>query len=405
MNLLRVFIPFALGYFLSYLFRVINAVIAPDLIRELGLDAADLGLMTSAYFLTFAAFQLPLGILLDRFGPRRTEAALLIFAALGAFVFAGATSASGLIVGRALIGFGVSACLMAAFKAYVMWAPSERLPLVNGLQMAAGGLGALAGTVPVEMVLAVTGWRGLFNILGVAAALIAVVISITVPKRGDHQAKETLKSQLRGVAAVFTNPFFWRVAPLTVASQSAFLSIQSLWSGPWLRDVAGLSRAEVADHLFLIAAAMISGFVFIGGLAERLSRLGIKPLAVAVSGICLFIATQAALALQWTEWSLALWVLFGFFGTTGILPYTVLSQSFPPGLAGRVITGLNLLVFAAAFLAQWMIGAVIDLWPATDTGYGAEGYRAGFGMMLAFQAAALVWFAVFRKKPKQNSGG
>ncbi len=88
MILARVFVPFACGYFLSYLYRVINAVIAPDLVAELRLDAAELGFLTSTYFLTFALFQLPLGMLLDRFGPRRTEAALLMFAALGAFVFA-----------------------------------------------------------------------------------------------------------------------------------------------------------------------------------------------------------------------------------------------------------------------------------------------------------------------------
>ena len=128
MIFLRVFIPFALGYFLSYLFRVVNNVIAPDLVADLGLDAADLGLLTSTYFLTFAAFQLPLGILLDRFGPRRTEAALLVFAGLGAFLFAIAESTIGLIVGRAFIGFGVSACLMAAFKAFGMWVAPGRTP-------------------------------------------------------------------------------------------------------------------------------------------------------------------------------------------------------------------------------------------------------------------------------------
>ena len=162
MILFRVFVPFALGYFLSYLYRVVNAVIAPDLVRDVGLDANHLGLLTSAYFLTFAAFQLPLGILLDRLGPRRTEAALLLIAAAGAFVFASAESAAGLIAGRALIGLGVSACLMAAFKAFVVWFPSQRLPLVNGCQMAAGGLGALAATAPVEAALAFTDWRGVF---------------------------------------------------------------------------------------------------------------------------------------------------------------------------------------------------------------------------------------------------
>ncbi|SVC78146.1 uncharacterized protein METZ01_LOCUS331000, partial [marine metagenome] len=116
----RVFLPFALGYFISYFFRNVNAIIEADLVRDLGFSAAGLGLLTSVYFISFASFQLPLGLLLDRFGPRRTESTLLLFAALGALVFSQADSLGGLIFGRLLIGFGVSACLMASFKAYVL---------------------------------------------------------------------------------------------------------------------------------------------------------------------------------------------------------------------------------------------------------------------------------------------
>ncbi len=397
MTFVRIFLPFAFGYFLSYLYRVVNAVIAPDLVRDLGLDAAGLGLLTSAYFLTFAAFQLPLGILLDRFGPRRTEAGLLLFAAAGGLVFSQAETTFGLIAGRALIGFGVSACLMAAFKAFVMWFPSERLPLVNGIQMAAGGLGALTGTVPVEAALGFVDWRTMFVAVAGVTVAASVLIYTVVPERPADRPRTSFGDQLRGVGAVFSSPVFWRIAPPAIATQAAFLSIQSLWAGPWLKDVGGLDRAGVAEHLLLIAVAMIAGFLGIGAAAERLSRRGVGTATVAAWACTAFIVVQAAIVFRWTDAVLPLWMAFGFLGTTAIVFYAALSQSFPAHLAGRANTGLNVLVFSAAFGAQWGIGAVIDLWPAAaDGGYAADAYATAFGVLLVPQVLALIWFAVFR---------
>lgn len=398
MIVLRVFLPFALGYFLSYLLRVVNAIIAPDLIRDIGLDASDLGLMTSIAFLVFGAFQLPLGILLDRFGPRRTETVLLVVAAGGAFLFATAQSLAGLLAGRALIGLGTSACLMAAFKAYVLWFPRERLPLVNGFQMAAGGLGALAGTAPIEMALGLTDWRGLFGVFGVLALAIAGGLFLAVPEKAEQAAGSGLREQLRGVRQVFTSRAFWDAAPATLTSQGSFLAIQSLWIGPWLADVAGLGREVLATHLLGVAAAMVAGYILLGSAAGRLSRLGVTPLTLAGGGMTLFALTQLALLLSPPPVALWLWPLFGFFGTAGIVTYAALSQSFRPALAGRVITGLNVLTFSTAFAAQWGIGAVINLWPAAPGGgYAPDGYRSAFAIMLGLQAAALAWFWIRRR--------
>ena len=400
---LRVFIPFALGYFLSDLYRVVNAVLAPDLASELGIGPSELGLLTAAYFITFAAFQLPLGVLLDRFGPRKIESFLLIFAAAGAFVFSRAESVSGLIIGRALIGFGVSACLMAAFKAFVLWFRQERLPLINGIQMAAGGFGALTATAPVEAALGVTDWRGVFFILSIITLAVAAAVFLVVPEKKIKQNGDSIKEQLRGIIQVFSSLTFWRIAPLTVMSQAAFLAIQGLWSGPWLRDVAGFEREMIARVLLMIAAAMVTGFILMGAAAERLSRLGIKPIVIAVAGITAFMITQGLLTLEVTSWSRTLWVLFGIFGTTGIIPYAVLSQSFPLHLSGRVNTGVNLLVFIAAFSAQWGIGAIINLWPDTAAGgYAPAGYQAGFAMMLCLQVIALLWFVAASIRMNRN---
>lgn len=400
---LRVFIPFALGYFLSYLYRVVIAVLAPDLASELGIGPSELGLLTAAYFITFAAFQLPLGVLLDRFGPRKIESFLLIFAAAGAFVFSKAESVSGLVIGRALIGFGVSACLMAAFKAFVLWFRRERLPLINGIQMAAGGFGALTATAPVEAALGVTDWRGIFFILSIITLAVAAAVFFVVPEKKIEQHGDSIKEQIQGIIQVFSSLTFWRIAPLTVMSQAAFLAIQGLWSGPWLRDVAGFERDMIARVLLMIAVAMVTGFILMGAAAERLSRLGIKPIVIAVAGMTAFMITQGLLTLEVTSWSRTLWVLFGIFGTTGIIPYAVLSQSFPLHLSGRVNTGVNLLVFIAAFSAQWGIGAIINLWPGTAAGgYAPAGYQAGFAMMLCLQVIALLWFVAASIRMDRN---
>jgi MFS family permease len=396
MTILRVFLPFAAGYFLSYLYRVVNAVIAPDLIADTGIGPSELGLLTAIYFITFASFQLPLGVLLDRFGPRKVEAVLLLLAALGAFIFAGGDGLTGLVVGRALIGLGVSACLMAAFKAYTLWFPKEKWPLINGLQMAAGGLGALTATAPVEAALRITDWRGVFMALALLTLLAAVAVFVIVPeKRSVGGNKESLHEQLQGIREVFTNRVFWRTAPLTTASQAAFMAVQGLWAGPWLTHIGKLGRTEVAGVLFWVAVAMVAGFILLGTLAERLSRKGMSVATTAVIGMTLFMVVQLLLLLNPVGWLFPLWLAFGFLGTSGVIAYSALSQSFPVHLSGRVTTALNLLVFVAAFVGQWAIGAIIGYYRATATQPpSAEGFNAGFGLLLVLEAAGLIYYFI-----------
>ena len=166
-----VLLPFAAGYYLSYVFRTINALIAGTLTQELSLSAADLGLLTSVYFLAMAAVQLPLGALLDRHGPRRVQSVCLLFAAAGATVFASAEGLSGLMLGRALIGVGVATALMASLKAIVLWFPKERIAVANGWVVMLGALGAVTATLPAEPLVTELGWRGLFGVLAAATAL------------------------------------------------------------------------------------------------------------------------------------------------------------------------------------------------------------------------------------------
>lgn len=398
LTIFRVFLPFAAGYFISYLYRVVNAVIAPDLITDIGVSPSALGLLTATYFITFASFQLPLGVLLDRFGPRKVEALLLFFAALGAFVFARAENLADLITGRALIGFGVSACLMAAFKAYTLWFSRDKWPLVNGFQMAAGGLGALAATSPVQATLQFTDWRGVFMGLALVTFLTAVAVFFIVPEKKIEGSGESLHNQLRGIREIFTSRTFWRTAPLATTSQAAFLAIQGLWAGPWLTHVAGFERPEVARLLFWVAGAMIAGFIGLGTLAERLSKRGISVGTTAVTCMALFMIVQLVLIFGPIDYCVPIWFAFGFFGTSAIISYSSLSQSFPVHLSGRVTTAINLLVFLTAFGGQWAIGVIIDLFTKAEKSLAPEGFTVGFSLLLLLQFAGFIYYIYAGRK-------
>ena len=399
LTLFRVFLPFAAGYFISYVYRVVNAVIAPDLVADIGVGPSALGLLTATYFISFASFQLPLGVLLDRFGPRKVETVLLFFAALGAFIFARAESLAGLVTGRALIGFGVSACLMAAFKAYTLWFPRDKWPLVNGFQMAAGGLGALAATSPIEASLQFTDWRGVFMVLALLTLLTAAAVFLIVPEKRGKVTGETLQNQMRGIRQIFTSRKFWRTAPLTTMSQAAFLSIQGLWAGPWLTHVAGFDRTEVARLLFWVAVAMIGGFISLGSIAERLSKRGISVATTAVTGMTFFMVIQLLLIIAPIGWCIPLWLAFGFLGTSGIIAYSALSQSFPIHLSGRVTTAINLLVFITAFASQWTIGGIIGFFSNGETALSPRGFTVGFILILLLELiGALHYFMAGRKQ-------
>ena len=405
MFLLRIFAPFAFGYFLSQLLRSVNAIIASDLVVEMSLDASILGLLTSAYFFAFALAQLPVGLALDRFGPRRTEALLLVVAAAGSFLFATAESVHGLIIGRALIGLGVSACLMASFKAFVVWAPTERLPFLNGAVMTAGALGSLTATAPVEWALSLTDWRGVFEALAIASFVIATLIVFLVREKRTPGSRESFGESFVALKAVFTSRVFWSIVPLSVAHQGTYLSIQSLWAGPWLRDVAELDRTGVAENLLVLAVGMALGFLTFGYLSGRLERQGVPILTTWVCAHLVFLGAQLGLVLQWVHAAILLWFAFGFFGATGMLSYVILTKRFPFELAGRVNTSLNLIVFSGAFLFQSGVGAIIHaVGNQTAERYSPAGYRLAFGVVLLIEISALAWLLATAKWRKLPTG-
>jgi MFS family permease len=406
----RVVLIFAAAYVLSYAFRAINAVIAPALMEDLQLSNADLGLLTSAYFLGFASMQLPLGSWLDKYGARRTESALLLFAALGAAIFAMSSTLTGLWIGRAMIGVGVSSCLMAPLKAYRVWYPAERQSQLGSWMLVFGTCGALTTTMPVAAILPIISWRGVFWIMsGLILLATALLFFRLKPIETEINAKQLASQRdnatgdtallATGYREIFARPYFRRMALLGAIHQGGFMAMQTLWAGPWMVRVLGLSLDQTSQVLFLFNFTLLLSYLVLSWWAPRYVSFNDKPgipVLQAVSiGLAGAVIVQALMVFYVTSWSWILWVPFAILVTVTTLAQMHVSLAFPPQQAGRANSAFNLTLFIGAFSIQWGIGLLIDLfmmqgWSQSDA------MRLSWGLYVLLQLAVLIVFVKSR---------
>lgn len=393
----RIFVVFAIGYFLSYSFRSLGPLIAPELARELSLNARELGLLGSTYFLAFFLAQAPIGIAMDRFGPARVNGVLFIAAALGSAIFAVGHDMVTLSIGRALIGLGVAGALMTSFKAFVIWYDPRHREVLTGAVTAVGGLAAMLSATPAEWLMRQSDWRGLFWLLVACSGLAALLLFTAVPGDGGRPAATGGEGAVGGYGHVLGSRIFIAYAPLAFFGSGGFSAIQSLWAGPWLVEVAGLSRPRAAEVLFVYGFALFAGNLAVGAIGSRLqSRPGasrlwyIGSLAVAAVSLCTIITNAfPASSLPWLAYGITL--------GASMLAYPALTRAFPAAITGRVVTSYNMVMFLGGFVLQFGLGAVIQA--LVDGGWARpQAYQGAFAMLLAAQLAALTWFVVASRR-------
>ena len=399
------FMPFAAGFFITFVFRNTNAIISKDLALELDLNAADLGFLTSAYFLAFAFMQIPAGVLLDRYGPRRVVVSLLAIAASGAYLFAVAESLVTLTIARALIGIGVSACLMGAFKAFALWFPLDRLASLNGWVIAAGGLGALASTVPVDVATHLFGWRPMFIGLAGSAVLIGIWMFVAVPEKGSTGPQESWTGQFQRVGTILTTRTFWQIGLPMATVQAIYQANFGLWLVPWLMDTNGLDRATAAQWLFWMALASTIGAIAYGTGGDYLATRGISRITLYKAGTTIAVLAYFAQLIDFPG-RLAVLILYAFGAIAPTLAYALLTVRFPRAMSGRVTTAVNMTMFACIFLAQWGVGAMLRMFSTIDDRYSATAYNTAFLVLGFFQLIALVWLLCLANDvPHSNAKG
>ena len=402
-----VFLAFAAAYFCSTLVRAITATLSPVLTQEFSLHARDLGLLAGGYFLGFAATQLPLGAWLDRYGPKRVILCFLGLAVLACLAFSMATSFSGLLLARIAMGMGVSACLMAPLTGYRRWFDAGTLLRANSWMLMTGSLGMLASTLPVQWLVPLTGWRPLFWILAGLVVLAMVAIAWVVPSW--HGATTPVLADAAedsptapSYAPIWRSRYFRKMAPVAFFHYGGVIAIQTLWAGPWMVRVAGYSPLEAATGLFWINASMLLTFLLWvlvnpwlashGWSANRLITWG-APLSMMV--LAVNIAAGAD-----TGW--AGWALFCVCASVLGLAQPAVGMAFPQALAGRALSGYNLVIFAGVFVMQWGIGLLIDVFRATGLAEMAS-FQAALTVVLCCSIASYVFFLGAKADPTRDN--
>ena len=397
---LTIILPFGLGYFIATAFRNVNAILAHPIKHEMGLDAHEFGFVTSMFVLTFALVQLPLGILLDRWGARLTQVVFFSIAVTGAIVFGIAPNLWVLALGRALLGIGMAGGLMAAFKAVSDGLPKDKIPLYNGIILAAGGLGALFATTPSKLIETHFGWRDLCYLFGILTLGVTLLIALLGPKRqktSGAPAASGLWQQVRTLGTIYKSGYFWRITPIFVTTLGGFIAMQGLWLDAWLRHVNQLTTLQSANYLLVIALAMTLGMVS-GGLYPFVAkRLKASLAAVTVAGVIIHLITQVVIIIDVIPNNYVTWFVYGYFAQATLVFYAVIVQHFDIKLSGRVITAANIFVFLFAFLVQYLFGLIISVWPDGAAGIPVITYQAAFAGLVGIEILSLIWYFTFRK--------
>jgi predicted MFS family arabinose efflux permease len=386
-----VFLTFALAYFLSALLRAITATLSPTLSAEMSLNAGDLGLLAGGYFFGFALTQLPLGNWLDRHGPRTVVLWFLGVAVAGCAAFALATNFTGLLAARVLTGMGVSACLMAPLTGYRRWlAPATQLR-ANSWMLMTGSLGMVAATLPVQWLMPLTGWRGLFWVLAGLILLSMVGIWFMVPRWRQTAPVDASIGPAPGYGLIWRHPYFRQMVPIGFVNYGGMIAVQTLWAGPWMVKVAGYTPAQAAGGLFGINLSMLCTFWLWGVLNPHLARHGWRPERLIAWGLPLSFGVLGAIVMLGADAGWPLWALYCVSCTFVSLSQPAVALALPAEAAGRALSGYNLVIFGGVFVVQWGIGLLID---ALGVFGGSEVARYR-GAIAIFGACGVFAYAVF----------
>jgi MFS family permease len=376
--------------------------------RELSLSPESMGAVTGVFFLMFAAMQIPAGVLLDRFGPRRVMSGLLLSAVAGSLVFAAADGALGLGVGRSLMGAGCAAGLMGSMVVFARWFPIRWFATLSAVIFAFGGAGNIMATTPLALASEAIGWRGAFVgmaavTVGMAAVLFLVLRDAPPGHPAASRRPETPRQILTGLGQVLRDRRIWLISAMQTVAYPILMTIGALWAGPYLDEVYGLDAITRGNILLALNVAMIAGVLAYGPLEQYFDSR--KWLVVAGTAATILLLCVLALVPAWPLWQVVtLLIVVMALGGYQMILHAHTRSILPDHLVGRGLTVQNTAAFVGVFAMQWASGYIVGAF--RGSGDPALPYRVVFAFLaVSTLLALLVYLRIEDAKPSRMDAG
>lgn len=387
-----IFVVLAMQYLFVYFHRVCPAVVAQDLVETFSISATSLGILASGYFYPYALMQIPVGLLADSWGPRKTVTFFTLLAAAGALLFGLAPSFGVATTARIIVGLGLSGVFVPAMKTLAEWFRPREYAKISGVLMAVGGIGWLSASTPLALVTKSFGWRTGFIAIGLITVILSVLtwlFLVDSPKKKGYPeinvrpaatGAQKKMGLWAGIKLVFSTPRFWPLALWCFCNGSILFSFNGLWAGPYLRDIYGLSKPAIGNILSMVAVGMVVGSPLLGYLSDNILKSRKRVLV-----ICSLITV-----IEWAFFyvfyqSLSVPLLYAFFfvigvciGASVIITFTATKEIFPLEMAGTSVSCVNLFGFVGGVIYQPLIGYFMDMAGKVDGRYLPQGYKKAF---------------------------
>ena len=354
--------------------RVSPSVMIEDLMRSFAASALILGNLSAFYFWSYGAIQIPVGVVVDRWGPRRVLTVSAFLCATGALGFAVATTLPAAYAGRILLGIGAGFGLITTLRLAVNWFPAHRYAMVAGLTVFLGNMGAIAAQAPLAAVIEVAGWRAAIMGSAAYAAVSAIAFWLLIrdaPPKGRRQPAAPMEhappridavggALLAGLRSVATNRQTWFITAYITTMAMPLLAFAGLWGVAYLMQVYGINRPHAAAMTSLVFLAWGLGAPVGGWLSDRMGKR--KPLLIGVAllnlGVWLIILYVPGVPLAYLY---VLLPLAGIGGSTMGICFAVVREHNVPTAAGAGTGFLNTGPIFCGGLIQPLSGWLLDL--------------------------------------------